>query len=100
MGTKTFRGITSTSAAISLTAAILSIIGIIKTGFYPAIIVLFLLALIPLASKFYTKKIVNKTGSLNKDYYTILAIINLLSIVIVLWIAFVIVHDRILLDCC
>ena len=96
MKTKTFSIVTSLSMALTLTAAALSIIGIPITGFYPGIIVLFLLALIPVASKFYAKKISSKSNDVQRNYFTTLTIINLLSILIVLWMAFVIVVDRVL----
>ena len=85
---------------LTLTAAILSIIGITITGLYPGIIVLLLAALIPIASKFYAKKMINKSKDFQKNYYTILTIINLLTILVVVWMTFVIVHDRVLHDCC
>jgi hypothetical protein len=57
METKTFSVVTSISMALAITAVGLSIIGVAKTGFYPRIIVLLLVALIPIASKFYAKKL-------------------------------------------
>jgi hypothetical protein len=127
METKSFNVVTSISMAISLTAAILSIIGIAVTGLYPGIFVLWLVALIPIASKFYSKKIISKSvdftavvglgEQINRDqpqihgYWSrslrslrpkaagILTIINLLIILVVLWMTFVIVHDRVLKDC-
>lgn len=101
METKTFSIITSISMIFSATVAILSIIGITITGFYPGIIVLSLLALIPIASKFYAKKNnSNKSNDFQIYHYTTLTIINLLVILVVLWMTFVIVHDRVLHDCC
>ena len=100
MQTETFSVVTSVSMVLALTAAVLSIIGIATTGFYPGIIVLSLVALIPIASKFYAKKIVSKSNDFQRNYFTTLTIINLLSILIVLWMTFVIVHDRVLNDCC
>jgi hypothetical protein len=58
METKTFSVVTSMSMVLTLTVAALSIIGVAITGLYPGIIVLLLVALIPIASKFYAKKIV------------------------------------------
>ncbi len=100
MGTKTFSTVTSMSLILTLTIAVLSIIGITITGFYPGIIVLLLVTLIPIASKFYIKKIISKSTDFQRNYYTISTIINVLSILIVLWMTFVIVHDRVLHDCC
>ncbi len=95
MEPKSFRIITSISMGLILTVAVLSIIGITITGFYPAIIVLCLLALIPAASKLYAKKIADKSGRFHRNYFTLLTIINLLSILIVLWMVFVILVDRV-----
>jgi hypothetical protein len=100
MQTKTFNAVTSVSAVLTLTVAVFSIVGIAITGFYPGIIVLSLVALIPIASKFYAKKIINKSNDFRQNYYATLTIINLLSILVVLWKTFVIVHDRVLNDCC
>jgi len=100
METKTFSVVTSMSMVLTLTVAVLSIIGVAVTGFYPGIIVLLLVALIPIASKFYAKKITIKSNDFQRNYFTILTIINLLSILVVLWMTFVIVHDRVLHDCC
>ena len=88
------------SMVLTLTVAVLSIIGVAVTGFYPGIIVLLLVALIPIASKLYAKKIIIKSNDFQRNYFTILTIINLLSILVVLWMTFVIVHDRVLHDCC
>ena len=100
METKTFSVVTSISMLLTLTVAILSVIGITITGIYPGIIVLLLIALIPIASKFYAKKINSKSNGFHRNYFTTLTIINLLSILVVLWMTFVIVHDRVLRDCC
>ncbi|MEO6228589.1 MAG: hypothetical protein ABJB11_22175 [Ferruginibacter sp.] len=100
METKTFSVVTYIATVLTLAAAVLSIIGIAITGLYPGIIVLFLLALIPIASKFYAKKVIGKSSNVQRNYYTALIIINLLSILVVLWMTFVIVHDRVLQDCC
>lgn len=52
--------------AKSLKAA-MSVIGVAITGFYPGIIVLFLVALIPIASKFYAKKIISKSNDFFRE---------------------------------
>jgi hypothetical protein len=80
---------------LTLTVAALSIIGIAITGLYPGIIVLLLVALIPMASRFYAKKIINKSNDFQRNYYTTFTIINLLSILVVLWMTFVILVDRV-----
>lgn len=97
---KAFSIVTTIAMILTLTAAALSIIGIAITGFYPAIMVLLLVALIPIASKFYATKIISKSNSFQRNYYTTLTTINLLLILVVLWMTFVIVHDRVLGDCC
>ena len=97
---KTFGVVAYISMILALTVAALSIIGIAITGLYPGIIVLLLVALIPIASKFYAKKIISKSNHYQRNYYTTFTIVNLLSILIVLWMTFVIAHDRVLNDCC
>ena len=98
MQTRTFSVVTSISMVFAVTVAALSIIGITITGLYPGIIVLVLIALIPITSKFYAKKIIGKSNGVQRNYFTTLTIINLLSILVVLWMTFVIVHDRVLGD--
>ncbi len=95
METKTFSVVTSISRVLTLTVAALSIIGVAITGLYPGIFVLFLVALIPIASKFYAKKIISKSNDFQRNYFTTLTIINLLSILVVLWMTFVILVDRV-----
>ncbi|SKA45490.1 hypothetical protein SAMN04488128_10712 [Chitinophaga eiseniae] len=93
METRTFSVVTALSMVFTITAAVLSVAGIAITGFYPAIAVFLALALIPMASRLYAKKMKGK-------YNTPLIVINVLLILVVLWMTFVIVHDRILGDCC
>jgi hypothetical protein len=100
MQTKSFSVVTSISMVVALTAAVLSIIGVATTGFYPGIIVLSFVALIPIASKFYAKKVISKSNDFQRNYFTTLTIINFVAILVVLWMTFVIVHDRVLHDCC
>jgi len=100
METKTFSVVTTVSLVLAVTAAILSIIGIAITGLYPGIVVLFFVALVPIASKFYAKKIISRPNEFQRKYYTMLTVINLLLILVVLWMTFVILHDRVLHDCC
>ncbi len=80
---------------LTITVAAASVIGIAITGFYPGIIVLLLLTLIPIASNFYAKKIINKSNISQRNYYVTLTIINLLTILVVLWMTFVIMVDRV-----
>ena len=95
METKTFSAVTSISMILTLAAAILSIIGISITGLYPGIIVLLLVALIPIASKFYAKKMMSKPDDVQRNYYTTFTVINFLLILVVLWMSFVILVDRV-----
>ncbi|ESU21428.1 hypothetical protein FEDK69T_24950 [Flavobacterium enshiense DK69] len=97
---KIFRVATSVSMILIITIAALSLIGITITGLYPGIITLLLVTLIPIASKFYEKKISIKSNAFQIRYYIMLTIINLLSILLVLFMTFVIVHDRVFQDCC
>ena len=92
--------VASISMVLALTITVLSIIGVAITGLYPGIIVLMLVALIPIASKFYAKRIISRSNDFQRRYFTTLTFINLLSILVVLWMTFVIVHDRVLQDCC
>lgn len=95
METKAFKVVTSISMALILTVAAFSIIGIAITGLYPGIIVLCLVALIPIASKFYAKTIISKSHDFQRNFYATLTIINLLSILVVVWMTFVILVDRV-----
>jgi hypothetical protein len=95
METKTFRVVTSISMVLTITIAAFSAIGIAITGLYPGIFVLFLVALIPITSRFYAKKIIKRSGDFQRKYFKNFTIINLFSIVIVLWMTFVILIDRV-----
>lgn len=99
MRTKIFKVVTSVSMVLTITAAVLSVISIAFYGFYPGIIVLLLLSLIPIASKFYANKNLNKPVYSQNRYYSRVTIINLFVILVVLWMTFVIMHDRVLQDC-
>lgn len=80
---------------LTLAVAVTSVIGVVITGFYPGIIVLLLLTIIPIASNFYTKKIINKPNAFQRNYYPTFTIINLLTILVVVWMTFVILVDRV-----
>lgn len=95
MGAKAFNVVTSISMIFIPTVASLSIFGVAITGLYPGIMVLILLALIPIASMYYTKKMSRKSNDFQRKYFTTLTIINLLAIIIVLWMTFVILVDRV-----
>ncbi len=92
---KIFRVVTLISMILTLTVAAASVIGVAITGFYPGIIVLLLLTLIPIASNFYAKKIISKSNVFQRNYYITLTIINLLTMLVVLWMTFVILVDRV-----
>ncbi|MDP1843677.1 MAG: hypothetical protein Q8K64_09685 [Sediminibacterium sp.] len=95
MNLKIVKAVTTISLIYTLTVAIASLIGISITGFYPGIIVLLLLTLIPISSRIYSKKLFGKTDGTQRKYYIALTIINLLTILIVLWMSFVILVDRV-----
>ncbi len=80
---------------LTLTVAAASVIGVVITGFYPGIIVFLLLTLIPIVSTFYAKKNISKSNVFQRNYYITLTIINLLTILVVLWMTFVILIDRV-----
>jgi hypothetical protein len=93
---KSFRTLTTLTLVLSIAAALFSLMAIVISGCYPANIVLILLPLIPLASKQYTKKISRKPSDLQRKYLIALAIINLLTILALLWMTFVIATDRVI----
>jgi hypothetical protein len=92
---KIFSFVTRISMILTLTVAAASVIGVAITGFYPGIIVLLLLTLIPIGSNFYAKITIRKSNIFQRNYYTVLTIINLLTILVVLWMTFVILVDRV-----
>ena len=92
---KVFRIVSSILKSVTLLAAAASVLAIVITGFYPGIIVLILLNLIPTASNFYAKKIIGKSHVLQRNYFLTITILNLLTILVVLWMTFVIVIDRV-----
>lgn len=96
---KTFKIVSSITMILTLVVAILGIIGVTITGLYPGLFVLLALALIPIFSKFYAKRIISKPANFQRNYYVGFTILNLFLILVVLWMTFVIVHDRVLQDC-
>lgn len=98
METKAFRIVTSLAVFIASLAALLSLAGIFFTGFYPAIPVFLIIATIPLASRMYAKKIGHKSASYRNRFFSLLTLLNSIVVLVVLWMAFVIVHDRVLGD--
>jgi predicted neutral ceramidase superfamily lipid hydrolase len=93
---KTAGVVTLISKIMTIMAAVASVIGIGITGFYPGIIVLLFLPLIPILSNLYIKKSLAKSITLKREYYIAILIINLLTILVVLWMSFVILVDRVL----
>jgi hypothetical protein len=79
-----------------MSAAALSLIGFAITGFYPGMIVLLLLTLIPIASFFYSKRVNIKSDVFPGNIYVALSIVNLLVIFVVIWMSFVIMIDRVI----
>lgn len=92
---KSLNMITSISLVLTIVVTVLSFIGIVITGFYPGMMVLLLITLIPIGSKYYIHKIHVKQNDLQSNYFTTIIIANLLSILAVLWMTFVIMIDRV-----
>ncbi len=65
-------------------------------GFYQGSIVSLLLALIPMASKFYAKRIGGRSEKFQKNYFTTFTIVNALLIPAALWAMFVTMIDRVI----
>lgn len=91
----TFSIVTKISIVFTLTIAALSIIGISITGLYPALIVILLAALIPVASRLYSAKITDKPIGFRKRYYRTFTFINILIIFLFIYMTFVILVDRV-----
>jgi hypothetical protein len=87
--------VTLISMILTFMAAAVSIAGVGITGFYPGIIVFLLLTLIPITSIIYTKKIVIRSNTIQRNYFMIMIVTNLLTILVVLWMTFVILVDRV-----
>ncbi len=100
MPSKTLAITSTITLVLTITLAVLSFIGVAFTGFYPGMIILWLLPLIPIASKYFGMKRLNSNGNYVNRYNTALTVLNLLTILVVLWMTMVIVHDRVLKDCC
>lgn len=91
-----FKIIVALSMGITATAAILGLIALVITGFYPAIIPLSLIPFIPIGSERYAKRTVGESSDFQRTYYTTFAMLNLLAILVVLWLSFVITIERII----
>ncbi len=92
---KAFRIVTLLSMIITLTVAVASLMGLAITGFYPGMVVLVFLTLIPVVSVFYAKKISGKSNDFQRSFYKTATFINLLTIGVVVWMTFVILVDRV-----
>jgi hypothetical protein len=97
---KTFNVITTIAMTVTLLAAVLSVAGIPFYGLYPAMAALWSLPLIPIFSRRYVKKVNSRIDGSQKKSFVALTILNAFIILVELWMAFVIVHDRVLGDCC
>lgn len=95
---KTFGVVTAVSMVLAVTAAVFSSVGIVFTGLYPAVIVFLFLALIPIISRFYARRIMDRSIAFKVNYYASLTVLNLLLILVILWMSFVILHDRVFGD--
>ena len=100
MEPKIVRVVCFLAMVLNLTALVCCLIGLSVTGFYPGIVVILLLALIPIVSKFWAKKMIGKSGAFQRNFYKTVVIVNLFSILVVLWMTFVITIDRIIPNCC
>jgi hypothetical protein len=92
---KLFNVVSLISLVLTLTVATAIFIGLTITGFYPGMIVLLLLTLIPITSKIYTAKISGNSENFKRNYYLIFTIANLITILLVMWMTFVIMVDRV-----
>lgn len=92
---KIFRVVTLTAMLLTIATAVTSVTGSVITGFYPGIVVLLVLTLIPIASIYYAKRIGGNAIGFQRNYYITLTIINLLAMLVVLGMTFVILGDRV-----
>ncbi|MCP9768976.1 hypothetical protein EGI22_13735 [Lacihabitans sp. LS3-19] len=92
---KTFNIGSQTALLFTITIAVASLLGITITGFYQGIIVILILSLVPIFSRFFAKKINSKSEAFRRRYFKSFTIINLLTILVVLWMTFDILVDRV-----
>ncbi|MBU4539188.1 MAG: hypothetical protein L6264_04960 [Weeksellaceae bacterium] len=95
MEKKLFTVVSTISMIFLILAAVFSAMGTVFTGFYPGVPVLAILALIPVLSRLYSKKIDAGSDSFRRNYYLIFTAVNLLVIMVGLWMVFVILIDRV-----
>lgn len=93
---KIFRMITSIARVFSLLAFALGVVGAIMTGLYPGFLVLIGLAIIPLASRSYVKQKIEMNDRATNDNHWLLTALNFLVILVVIWMSFVILIDRVI----
>jgi len=79
----------------TMAAVVIGIIALALTGLYPGFAFLLLIALIPIASKGFAKRMTGKTNNVQGRYFTPLAILNVLAILVVIWMSFVILVERV-----
>lgn len=95
MEKKLFTVVSTVSMIFLITAVVVSAMGTVFTGLYPGVPVLAILALIPVLSRLYSKKIDAGSNSFKRNYYLIFTAVNLLVTLVGLWMAFVILVDRV-----
>lgn len=93
---KAFNVITSIARVFSLLALALGIVAAVMTGLYPGFLVLIGLAIMPLASRSYVKQKIEMNAEGNKEPHWLLAGLNFLVILAVIWMSFVILIDRVI----
>ncbi|MBX7125097.1 MAG: hypothetical protein K1X47_05355 [Cyclobacteriaceae bacterium] len=96
----TFEAVNIAALAVTLSAATFSLMGIAVTGVYPGILVLWCLTFIPIISRIYKRRQSSHSATNEVPRFRLLTVVNALCILVVLWMGFVIVHDRVLGDCC
>lgn len=98
MNIKTFRFISTVSLVLVLAAALTSLAGIFYTGLYPAVFVFCMMIFIPLGSRYYVQQ--SSGSSPETKGLLLLGLLNILVILVVFWLSLVVIHDRVLQDCC
>lgn len=76
-------------------AAAIGLAGLIYTGFYPGVLVLAMLPLIPIGSFVYAGRAHHQSPTATPNYYRTLTVLNSLTILVAVWMCFVILVDRV-----
>lgn len=97
MPLRLFKIVSAIALVVALLAAAIGFAAFFQAGFYPAFPFLCLLLVVPMWSRHHVLHAQRATPG---PRIALLTLANVLTILLALWLGFVVLHDRVLQDCC